>query len=407
MLSPEPVLAQELSSRSHAKRLFMQTNMSIPIGAHDVHTEDDLLIALTRLMSSNLDVSRWMIRLNTDFNNEGTAYIDTNKLQVMLDLRKEQRTLMQSHADAEAWFERHVQLNARKRILNGLQETQMEVIHICRPDIYPDYKAFIDFVKLYGAVVEAEPPSIRGYVESYCLMHPSGDIQVNRGAVLLSDENYQRQGISFPQTLIHDKALGGATKAIASTLMAKYNAVGFMTVTFCVFWDGFEEISRLWASSVSFGMHSAFGALGTLACLTRPLDTPVLSSDALFMTVPEGRCFVHVPSLVHLPLMSSRDDVFFKLCKMHGIAFDYERKTGILFFLVDSVIGGMLSFIVVAETRIKSLEFSIHALTFILRNFGKPDERDTTNSWCNLNTVLRSLKSSLKLEVGRAKAIGN
>ena len=79
MLSPEPVLSLELSSRSHAKRLFMQTNMAIPIGAHDVHTEDDLLIALTRLISSNLDVGRWIIRLNSDYNNEGTAYIDVKK----------------------------------------------------------------------------------------------------------------------------------------------------------------------------------------------------------------------------------------------------------------------------------------------------------------------------------------
>lgn len=48
---------------------------------------------------------------------------------------------------------------------------------------------------------------------------------------------------------------------------------------------------------------------------------------------------VHVPTAVHSPLSSSRDDVFFKMCKMHGISYDSERKTGILFFLVDSIIG--------------------------------------------------------------------
>jgi len=402
MLSPEPVLAQELSSRSNSKRLFMQANVSIPIGAHDVHTEDDLLIALTRLMSSNIDVSRWIIRLNNDFNNEGTAYLDTSDLPVMADLKKEQKSLTHTHADAEAWFERHVQLNARKRILNGIQESDMAVIHVCRKDIYPTYKAFIDFVKQYGAVVEAEPPSMRGFVESYCLMHPNGDIQVSRGAVVLCDENYQRQGVTYPQKLVHDGALEGATKAVASKVVEKFQATGFMTMTFCVFWDGFEEISRLWASNISFGMHSSFGAVGTLACLTRNTSIPI-GADALLMEAPEGRCFVHVPSLVHLPLVNSRDDIFFKLCKLHGIAFDHEKKTGILFFFVDSVIGGMLSFISIAETRIKSIEFSIHALSFILRNFGKPDERDMTNSWCNMTNVLRSLKSTLKKEVGRAR----
>jgi hypothetical protein len=48
---------------------------------------------------------------------------------------------------------------------------------------------------------------------------------------------------------------------------------------------------------------------------------------------------LHVPTAVHPPLSSSRDDVFFKMCKMHGISYDNERKTGILFFLVDSIIG--------------------------------------------------------------------
>ena len=403
MLSPEPVLSLELSSRSHAKRLFMQTNMAIPIGAHDVHTEDDLLIALTRLISSNLDVGRWIIRLNSDYNNEGTAYIDVKNVPVILELREEQRALMHSHTDPEAWFERHVQLNARKRILNGLKETDMEAFHVCRPDVYKNYQSFVEFIKLYGAVVEAEPPSIRGFVESYCVMHPNREVQVSKGALLLQDENYQRQGIIYPQTLIHDKALEGATIAVAAHLMMNFNCVGYATVTFCVFWDGFEGISRLWASNIQFGMQPAFGALGTLACLTRPLDTPA-PSDALLLDIPEGRSCVHIPSVVHLPLVSSRDDIFFKMCKMHGIAFDYERKTGILFFLVDSVIGGILSFIVVAETRIKAIEFSIHSLSFILRNFGKPDERDATNRWCGLNHVLKSLKKSLKLEIGKSKA---
>lgn len=106
-----------------------------------------------------------------------------------------------------------------------------------------------------------------------------------------------------------------------------------------------------------------------------------------------GRYCVYVPTVVHPPLMSSRDDIFFRICAMNSIAFNYETKTGILFFLVDSIVSGALSCLIISDTRSKAIECAIHTLTFILKNFGKDDVSDTVIEWTCLTSVLQNLKA--------------
>eukprot|EP00602_Paraphysomonas_sp_CaronLab_P001653 CAMPEP_0185032016 /NCGR_PEP_ID=MMETSP1103-20130426/19829_1 /TAXON_ID=36769 /ORGANISM="Paraphysomonas bandaiensis, Strain Caron Lab Isolate" /LENGTH=845 /DNA_ID=CAMNT_0027567749 /DNA_START=65 /DNA_END=2599 /DNA_ORIENTATION=- len=381
MLSPEPIVAHEMTSRSQSKRLFMEANMNIPIGAHDIYSEEDMLISLTRLMASNLDINRWLIRLNVDYNGEGTAYVDAGSLPIIQALKQEQTALMNTSIDPDCWFERHVQLNARKRILAVFQETDMGIVKICRDDMFPNWKVFMRFVAEVGAVVEAEPLGSQGRIESYCFVDPCGGLHISKGSVVVVDECYQRQSVVHPQNIIHERSLEGATQAIVSKLYDVYGVMGYVTVSFSAFWDAYDHTPRIWANGIRFGMNSSFGAFQTLGLLIRPFDSELLKRPCLVPLPTDGRHCVHIPSAIHTPLSDSRDDVFFRLCKMHGIAYDPERKSGVLFFLVDSIIGGTLSMLAVADTKLKALECAVQALTFISRNFGKCDRRDLVNDW--------------------------
>lgn len=341
MMSPEPIVATEFSSHSQSKRLFMECNMNIPIGAHDIYNEEDLLIALTRLISSNLSISRWIIRLNVDYNNESTIILDTNRLPIVASLKVEQQMLMNSsNQDTECWYERHVQLNARKRILHQLKEVTLpELLSICRDDIYPSWSHYLGFLSRIGVVIEAEPPLLLGRVEVTSFVSPVGSVHVQNGSQLLHDEYFQKQGIIFPQTLIHPKSLEGASKAIGLKLYDNYGVTGFVTISYIVYRDAYDNITRLWATGLKFGLNPSYCAIGTLAQLTNPFNSILLSEHPLLPPVVEGRCCVYIPTAIHPPLSSSRDDVFFKLCKMNGISYDAERKTGVLFFMVDSLVG--------------------------------------------------------------------
>lgn len=292
MLSSEPIVAHELTSKSQSKKIFIETGMNIPIGAHDIYNEEDLLVSLTRLMSSNLDISRWVIRLNADHNGEGTVYVDAHKLPIIQALKNEQTTLMNTTADPEAWFERHVQLNARKRILNSFQESNMSIMQICRRDLFPTWSVFLKFIKQVGVVIEAEPPLMQGRLESYCFVDPCGEAHVSPGGMVIS-EHYQRQGVVYPQAVIHPNALQGATRALASKLYDTFGVIGYFTVSYTAFYDSFDGTPRLWANGLQFGLNATCGAIWSLAALLQPIHMSRLDGNCLLPMIAEGIIFYY------------------------------------------------------------------------------------------------------------------
>jgi ACT domain-containing protein len=80
---------------------------------------------------------------------------------------------------------------------------------------------------------------------------------------------------------------------------------------------------------------------------------------------------------------------------MRGIAFDLQNRVGTLFFLLDAIVGGAVSILCIASSRRKTVELTLHTLSFISQQFGK----DTTSGLrkCeNLTTILINLKKALK-----------
>jgi hypothetical protein len=97
----------------------------------------------------------------------------------------------------------------------------------------------------------------------------------------------------------------------------------------------------------------------------------------------------------HEPLTETRDDIFFKFCKMRGVAFDVVSKSGTLFHLIDAVISGIISISCIAPTRKRALEISINTLTFIATQFGRKSfEGD--RGVADLQTILAQLKYVLR-----------
>ena len=111
-----------------------------------------------------------------------------------------------------------------------------------------------------------------------------------------------------------------------------------------------------------------------------------------------------MPFVVHLPLRSSRDDVFFRQCKMNGIGFDTAQKLGTLFLLADAVVGGVLSVLCMGSTRIRAIETAIDTLAFVLGNFGRQKlDSDQSRMWVDLGTVLARIRQAMRREKARDK----
>lgn len=111
---------------------------------------------------------------------------------------------------------------------------------------------------------------------------------------------------------------------------------------------------------------------------------------------------MHVPVAVHAPLRDTRDDVFFKFCKMRGVAYDIEARTGTIFFLVDSIVGGVLSLVSIGNTRQKATQHAAHAVNFVTQQFGR-EMVEGHRPWDNLSSILFRLQKSIKRDEKHAK----
>ncbi len=289
LLAPESSIAETITSRSYMKSIFMSSGVNIPLGSHDIFSLDDLYVALSRLISSNIGVGRWLIRLNSDWNNESTVIFDVERLPLIMNLRLEQHTLSGQHDNAGAWFSRDVQLAVRKRVLQMLKKELPTKVHLCRKDIYSSWEYYLRLMKQYGAVVEAEPLEKLGHVDGICFVDPTGEVHGCKGVEAHLNEQYQVENYLYPQNLTPRSALEGATESIARNLFVKYHVVGYVTVQFLSFWDAHDNIPRLWAVGLQLGLRATHGALGSIAAATQAPGTAMQMPLSLLPVIPDGK----------------------------------------------------------------------------------------------------------------------
>lgn len=298
LLGPDPVIAETLSSRSFLKTFFMESSVNIPIGAHDIYSVEDLMVALTRLIASNLSVVRWVIRLNYDENHESCIIFDAEKFNLILSLRAEQNELMGENENLSAWYARPIQLSVRRRLLNALKKEFLQKIRLCRKDIYDSWDVYAKYMRNYGAVIEAEPIEIIGHITIACFITPVGEVQVVGSAQRYLDENNQPQYYTFPQTLLPEPAVQGLSESLCTRLHRQYDVIGYVSIWGSIFWDGLEQQPRLWMTDIQFGCTPLFGAMGNAAVLIEPhLTAPNHMPLSLCPSVPTGM-FWHSFSIV-------------------------------------------------------------------------------------------------------------
>jgi hypothetical protein len=288
LLAPDASIAETISSRSFMKQIFMDSSVNIPLGSHDIYTLDDLYVALSRLISSNVGVGRWVLRLNQDWNNESTVVFDVDKHALLVNLRSEQFNIAGQQGNVGPWFTRDVQLAVRKRVLQMLKKDLAQKVRICRKDIYPDWDYYLRLMRRYGAVAEAEPIEKLGYVDGICFVDPTGAVHGCKGVEVVQNDQYQVENYLFPQSITPRSALEGATTAIAQNLFERFSVVGYVTVQFMSFWDPHDNLPRLWAVGLQLGMRGTHGALGTLAVMPHKSPAPMQMPLSLMPEIPEG-----------------------------------------------------------------------------------------------------------------------
>jgi hypothetical protein len=395
LLGPDPITVDTITSRSFLKKIFLEASINIPVGAHDVTRLEDFFLALTRLITSNIDVRKWIIKLNRDMNGESTVIFDTTKSSLIGALRGEMEMLLAKNKhDIAAWYQKPIQLSARKRLLTMLQKDIANRVVICRRDIYHNWDFYARMIAFHGAVIEADPIEPLGQVDALFFIDPHGNVQICGGLEVVQDKYRQAQAYVWPQNIVPQQALAGATSSLAEVLYRKWNVIGPVTATFSVFWDAYDHMPRLWALDMKLGYTASFANYGTVAMAWSPGGVPGGQAKlplSLIPETPKGVYYVHVPMATHSGLKQSRDDVFFKLMRMRGVAFDTESRVGTLFYVLDGIVGGAVSMVCIGNTRERAITTALHMAQVLNTQFGV-ENTSGLRLWMNASSVLSGIK---------------
>eukprot|EP00752_Nemacystus_decipiens_P010234 g9118.t2 len=259
LLSADPSVALLLETQSGQKRVFAAADVSTPIGAHDVYDEEDLLVALTKLIACNLHVRRWHIKVDGCRGNRGLAVLDTSSLACMSGLKREKAQLERANGGPSGvWLHPDVQLLARARLLKTLRRSLHRVLSMCNTGAYPTWAFFLGHLARVGGVIEAEAPEKRRHPSCSVFISPTGEISCLSETEMLYDACYQHVGCAHPQECVSSHALRGASAAVSRELWAR-GVMGYVSIDFVAFWDDQVQAPRLWATGLELGLSvSAF-----------------------------------------------------------------------------------------------------------------------------------------------------
>lgn len=286
LLGPNPRNSDILRSRSFTKRVFTTCRVNIPIGAHDITCEEDVQIALVRLIVANMDVDRWTLRLNSDHNNESVVYFNVERLPLVILLRIEKAQLIKHNkGNSAVWFSAPVQQSARRRLMQTLMEDFPAVACICQPTIYTSWRSYCRHIESYGAVMEAEPKEM-SHINGMCFITPIGEVESVTAVNVFTNESGQQQSYIYPQSSVPERDILEVMQTVGAHLYSTYAVIGYVTIYFTAYCNSADGLTRMYGQGLHLGNTPVFGAIGCAAALG---DSSLRTASSSFCpAVPKG-----------------------------------------------------------------------------------------------------------------------
>ena len=368
-------------------------DINVPSGAHDIYDEEDLIIALAKLIAGRLDVQRWRFATDSDNGKSGRAFLDVASLDVVADLRAEKRKLTQLDIvrGEAAWCHPDVQTLARRKLLRALRSALPLHCVVALPgqEVGSNWAEFAHLITQNGAVVEAEPANVVGRCAVHALLNDECTVQSTQD-IVLDEAATSTLVATHPASKAPRKALEGATKSVGNALRALGGcpATSF-TVEYVVFET--EEGLRLWATELEVGLTRLAAGHALHICGAGCDD--------------RRATYTLLPQLSGPGIEATSFATFFKLCRKHGLAFDVEKRRGPVVALVDSLASGVLGACVEGLTLRDALRLSLDFLKFIrtkldashlIHREARPEDRDVEFVRFALERILREEESNDK-----------
>ncbi|XP_077323789.1 IQ domain-containing protein H-like [Lithobates pipiens] len=392
ILGTEPEVAHLYSTKSGSKRIFASADIPIPPGQHDIYTEEQFLGALGQLITANLLVTRWLFKVDNESGSNGTAFCDIGvHLPCYSWARRES-----AKYDPDTWKQKWAQEIALKRITEELPQVLERYAQPVNRGRYPTWGRFLKTLISNGGVIEAYPPakSITCLTVDL-LINPGGEIQmVSCGDQIHGSSPLECIGSSVPQCSVHPSVLSSICNHIGEACKIR-GVLGYVSVEFITFIDPQSLKQEIWATDLDLGYSDQLAMTqlllyltnGALDCTNSQLNVPIAKKTessrhrAPTVETPQlcSRVAVLSTRLIHTNLSLVYYNVFFQMCKAHGIGYDVKEKQGTAFLLLENLKRHQIGMMSIAEDLQGALMTFARNLFIIHQEISAPKMQGETN----------------------------
>ncbi|XP_053319756.1 IQ domain-containing protein H [Spea bombifrons] len=393
ILGTEPEVARLYSTKSGSKRIFTCAAVPTAPGAYDIYTKQQFLGALGHLIADNLHVSRWLFKVDNEFGGNGTAFCDiaAHLPSYSWALGEQQRY----HPDT--WKQTWAQEKVVQRITEELPQVLQHHAQFVNTRRFPTWDTFLKALTSCGGIIEAFPPaeSITCLTVDL-LIKPDGESEmVSCGDQIHGTSPLERVGSSVPQCSVPPSTLTSICNSIGEACKVR-GILGYLSVDLLSFIDPQSLEQKVWATDldICYSDQLAMTQLllyltdGTLDCANSHLDVPSYTikvdrpkhrTQLLKTSTNTSRFAVLSTRLLHTNLSVVYYNVFFQMCRAHGIGYDVKEKQGTVVLLLENQKRHRLGMLSIAEDLQGALMTFARNLFIIHQEISTPNVQGETN----------------------------
>ncbi|XP_070763876.1 IQ motif-containing protein H [Enoplosus armatus] len=405
ILAPEPAIAQLYSTKSGGRRVFSGAEVDVPPGQGDIYSLNQLHETLAELMTQNIDVQRWLFKMDSEHGGRGTAYCD------MCHLSCYNWALQEYHRyGPELWNTKWIQESVLLRYLDEIPEWLARYARPAKTSCYPNWACFLKTFLRQGGVVEAYPPSDSVTCLTVdLLLEPGGEVtMLSCGDQLHGSCQLEAIGSTVPQTSVHPETLHSICMRVGQACLQRL-IVGYVSMDLTTFLNNNTMEQKVWAIDLDLTYSDQLAMTqmllmmtgGTLKCRAGCLEVPMpirekcCGHQIAAKTPVVNRYAVIGSHMFHSNLSMLYHNVFLKMCKAHGIGFNMKRKQGSVFALYDSSKRCSMGMITVSEDLQGALVTFARNLSVIHQEISSSKMQGETN----FKELIKDIEDVLQMTV--------
>ena len=408
LLAPPPATAAAFGSKSGAKRIFAAAQVNAPPGLHDLYDVHAICSGLAKLICAHLDVPRWVFKLDDEFGGRGHAHLDVGELECYQNL------LRVHDMSPHTWDDVHVQAEVQQELQEELAQLLPTHVIINARWLWRSWKEYAEAFARVGGVIEASPLALSSSPSVNVLVAPDGTVGIHSAHEQIFSTPYTFVGAAFPQTAVPYAALREASLAVGRAAYER-GIVGHLGVDFVSFVDSAGHL-RLWAVDLNLRLTHTAVTFSFFDFLAGGRWDPThgrytMGDHEKLGGVADGgpdlqpRAYVMNEMMYHPQLPQLHHSAFFNLCRLKGVSFDLQERTGTVFNLMDSFVGGVLGILTVGSSLLDALRKFADCLDFMQKQVGPATsgKPPTMTHEVTFRDVIKAIKQIVDANVGDPK----